>query len=288
VTTICNGVSTSATLTASGGSIGSGAVYEWGTGTVGNNKLSPSTTTAATRSVTLSAATTYWVRRTGTGACSATTTGGVTVSVTVNPVPSAPTMSGAGTHCTGSANITASAGTYGNGIRWDDGSTASARTVTVSGPYRAITTSAAGCTSSTATVVVTIGTGSPSGSAPNTACACASGLTECDGTCLASCDGCATFNSVSTIVTEGAGQRSAAQTLCTNKGSGWRLPTLAELTCVCQNRAKYSIDYVTNIYYWTSTAGAQGSGEVLMFGYFGECTHVARSYDDDYYVKCVK
>jgi hypothetical protein len=104
--------------------------------------------------------------------------------ITVNPVPGAPTMSGAGTHCTGSANIMASAGTYGNGIKWDNNSTVSSRTVTVSGTYRAITTSAAGCTSSTATVVVTIGTPSASESAPNAACGCSSGLTACGGKCL--------------------------------------------------------------------------------------------------------
>jgi hypothetical protein len=164
--------------------VNSGAVYEWGTGSsVGENTLSPATTTAATRSVAPSVATTYWVRLKGTGACSATITGGVTTAIAVYPVPAPPTMNGGGTHCTGSADITASAGTNGNGIKWDDGSTASARMVTVSGTYGAITTSAAGCTSSTATVVVTIGTGSASGSAPNATCGCASELVNCGSTC---------------------------------------------------------------------------------------------------------
>jgi hypothetical protein len=82
--TICNGTSTAATLTATGGSTGSGAVYEWGTGsTVGSNSLG--TTAGDTYSVSLNAATTYWVRLQGTGACSsASTTDGVTVAVTGN------------------------------------------------------------------------------------------------------------------------------------------------------------------------------------------------------------
>jgi hypothetical protein len=80
ITAICNGISTSATLTASGGSTGSGAVYEWGTGaTVGSNPLWPSITTANTYAVTLNTATTYWVRLKGTTACTATTAGVMTL-----------------------------------------------------------------------------------------------------------------------------------------------------------------------------------------------------------------
>jgi hypothetical protein len=81
VTVICNGVSTAATLTANDGNVGSGAVYEWGTGAVGNG--TPVTTTGNTYSVSPNAATTYWVRLKGAGACSATTTGGVTTAIAV-------------------------------------------------------------------------------------------------------------------------------------------------------------------------------------------------------------
>ncbi len=74
---------TAVTLTASGGGNGSGAVYEWGTGsTVGSNKISPATTTAATRSVSPTATTTYWVRRISNTTCT-NTTSGVTTTVTV-------------------------------------------------------------------------------------------------------------------------------------------------------------------------------------------------------------
>ena len=100
VPTICNGISTSATLTANGGSLGSGAVYEWGTGaTVGSSSLA--TTAGNTYSVSPSAATTYWVRLKGTAACSVTTTGGATTSVGVYSSITA------GAITTGSATTTA-------------------------------------------------------------------------------------------------------------------------------------------------------------------------------------
>jgi uncharacterized protein (TIGR02145 family) len=65
------------TLTASGGSDGSGAVYQWGIGTmVGSNAAS--TTTANTYEVSTDAATTYWVRRIGATACTDATSGTTT------------------------------------------------------------------------------------------------------------------------------------------------------------------------------------------------------------------
>jgi len=78
-TTLCLGNST--TLTANGGTLGTGAAYQWGTGAVGSNIISEQT--AATLNITPSATTTYWVRRTNTAPCSAYTNA-ATVTVTVN------------------------------------------------------------------------------------------------------------------------------------------------------------------------------------------------------------
>jgi uncharacterized protein (TIGR02145 family) len=65
-------------------------------------------------------------------------------------------MGGGGTQCGGTMNITASAGSGGAGIRWtDNNSTVSSRSVGT-GTYYAVTTSAAGCESGTASVAVTI------------------------------------------------------------------------------------------------------------------------------------
>jgi uncharacterized protein (TIGR02145 family) len=85
VAVICNTVSTPATLTATGGSKGSGAVYEWGTGAIpGNNPLSPATTTANTYAITPDSATAYWVRLTGNTVCK-NTTAAATVSIATYP-----------------------------------------------------------------------------------------------------------------------------------------------------------------------------------------------------------
>jgi len=79
-TTLCLG--SSATLTATGGSLASGGVYQWGTGsTVGLNVISGQT--ASTITVTPTTTTTYWVRRVDTTPCTNTTTG-VTTTVSVN------------------------------------------------------------------------------------------------------------------------------------------------------------------------------------------------------------
>ncbi|MDR1680862.1 MAG: hypothetical protein LBS12_03665 [Prevotellaceae bacterium] len=72
-----------ATLTASGGNKGSGAVYEWGTGTtVGENQLSPATTTAASRTISVTTTDTYWVRLIGTTTCTDTTAGAALLPIT--------------------------------------------------------------------------------------------------------------------------------------------------------------------------------------------------------------
>lgn len=85
-TSICSGSTT--TLTATGGTEGSGCTYQWGTGTtVGSNIISGATSASYTTSA-LSANTTYWVRRVGASPCS-NTTSGVTQLITVNALPTA-------------------------------------------------------------------------------------------------------------------------------------------------------------------------------------------------------
>jgi uncharacterized protein (TIGR02145 family) len=77
-----------ATLTATCGSVGAGAVYEWGTGSVlGQNLLSPSTTTTNSREITMRTSATYWALIRGVGACSATLAGAAIVTIHAEPVP---------------------------------------------------------------------------------------------------------------------------------------------------------------------------------------------------------
>lgn len=119
-TSICQGAST--TLTATGGTLGAGASYQWGTGTnhganiiAGENgpsiTVSPGTTTS------------YWVRFVDGGACSGTTTYGVNTQVTVTPVSVAPTSaSNNGTGCPGATvTLTANGGSGSGSYQWGTG-----------------------------------------------------------------------------------------------------------------------------------------------------------------------
>ena len=119
-TTICYGSNT--TLTAEGGTLGTGANYQWGTGAVvGTNPLVGET--ASTLTISPSSTTTYWVRiENTTSPCTATTTG-VTQAVTVNQPSVAPTsISGTTTICYGSnTTLTAEGGTLGTGANYQWG-----------------------------------------------------------------------------------------------------------------------------------------------------------------------
>ena len=122
---ICNGSST--TLTATGGTLATGATYQWGTGnTVGNSIINGQTTASITVSPT--ANTTYWVRRLDANGCG-TTTAGATQLVTVTANSTAPTvLSGGGAICLGSsATLIASGGTTVSGsvYEWGTGAVGS-------------------------------------------------------------------------------------------------------------------------------------------------------------------
>ena len=138
VTSICSGSLT--TLTATGGTEATGAVYQWGTGTtIGSNILSGQT--ASTMNVAPGTTTTYWVRRIDPAPC-AITTAGVTQNVTVTTLSTAPTsISGTSTLCLGSSTtLTATGGTlgssgtyeWGTGVTIIPGQTAASMTVTPS------------------------------------------------------------------------------------------------------------------------------------------------------------
>ena len=117
------------TLTAIGGSDGSGSTFEWyqdgcGTGpllSVSNSlTIAPSTTT------------TYYVRRVGNTSCSNTTTC-VSVTVTVNPI-AAPTTTGTTICENNTANISATGGGTGQGYIWYDDPSGNSNNIVGSGP----------------------------------------------------------------------------------------------------------------------------------------------------------
>jgi hypothetical protein len=116
-TPICNGGS--ATLTASGGTAGDGATFQWYAGSCGSGTLLG---TGASITVSPTVTTSYFARRSGT--CNTTTC--VSASLTVNQLSTAPTaISGNTPICNGaSATLTASGGTAGDGatFQWYAGS----------------------------------------------------------------------------------------------------------------------------------------------------------------------
>ena len=147
-TTICNGSST--TLTANG-TLGTGAVYQWGTGsTVGTNSISGST---ASITVSPTSTTTYWVRITNTTSPCTATTSGVTSTVTVNAQPAA-AAGGTQTICqTGTATVSGASSSNGT-ILWTENGAGSitAGATTLTPTY----TAAAGDVGTTVTLTMTV------------------------------------------------------------------------------------------------------------------------------------
>jgi len=118
---ICNGSST--TLTANGGTLGTGANYQWGTGAVvGTSPIVGAT--SSTLVVSPSSTTTYWVRIENSAApCTATTTG-VTKVITVRQPSTGPSSISAPstTICNpGSVTLTAVGATLGTGANYQWG-----------------------------------------------------------------------------------------------------------------------------------------------------------------------
>jgi hypothetical protein len=190
--------------------------------------------------------------------CPAVMTGSHAVASAPSPEP--PALDGSSSYCT-SGTITATAGYDGTGIRWDNGSTDELRTVSVSGTYSAVATSAAGCSSGATSVTVTVIQPGFANN-PATACNCAEGLTVCDGTCLASCRTCLQPEPITEMFFDGAWpiHYHNLRRKCLELGEGWRLPTVRELLCLCNNRQLVSYD-LRNVGLWSSEVGPDDSGK---------------------------
>ena len=179
-TIYCNPGTT--TLTAEGGTLGTNANYQWGTGSVvGTSPITGQT--ASTITVSPSNTTTYWVRIENTASPCTINTGGPTQVVTVNQPSVAPTgISGTTTICSGgSTTLTASGGTLGTGAnyQWGTGTvvgtspifTATNATLTVSPSstttyWVQIVNTASPCTPTTGGAIQVVTVNQPS-SAPN-------------------------------------------------------------------------------------------------------------------------
>jgi hypothetical protein len=214
-----------------------------------------------------------------------------TYTVRVLPAPDPPVMAGSSSYCT-SGTITATAGNGGTGIRWDDGSTASLRTVSTTGAntYRAVTTSATGCTSSTATITVTVRQPGADGQAPDATCSCAEGLSDCAGKCQATSGmlpwGEFGISYVSAVPAECGIKMNhyTAAAICTAKNM--RLPNDGELANMYTRRSAIPGNHMGDMY-WSSlispvtTSQAWASSTGASYGKYASRT-------TSYWVKCVK
>jgi hypothetical protein len=286
---------TTLTLTASGGSAGSGAVYEWGRGTVGTNILG--TSTATTYSVSTNAASTYWVRMKGTGACSATTTGGVTHTITVYPPFSAGAISpGNGTAFVGTnpgATITSSSDAFGgdDNITYQWQRIQGTSSVTLSG---SASTYSIGSDADNYSTPGTYTFRRYAHDGCNTAWVASTGnftlTVEEPGIAWTACSSSDPgFTRITNNQYEEGGQMNwnAAKLLCEGIGSGWRLPTLDELECMCDKKDSPGLPggYVSH-YYWSITAYDSDSRYIVNFpNCFVHYNFDTASYT---YVKCVK
>jgi len=111
-TTICSGSST--TLSVNGGSLGTGASWEWYSGSCGGTSVG----TGSSISVSPTSTTTYYVQADGT--CNTTTC--VSVTITVNSNSTAPTSASAAptTICSGSSTtLSVNGGSLGTGASWE-------------------------------------------------------------------------------------------------------------------------------------------------------------------------
>ncbi|MDR2361803.1 MAG: hypothetical protein LBD91_03660, partial [Prevotellaceae bacterium] len=245
---------TAITFTATGGS----GAYDW-TGDVSGDGATKTTGDAA-------GAYTAAVRSRQTAGevtCYSSYTGNVTG--TIVSVPGTPGLSVSGAVCAGS-NLTFTASGGNNNYDWTGAVSGQGNPKyagTGAGNYTAAvrsynTASGITCYSGysgnvTGTIIA------PGGNGQAVTCGCAAGLSNCSGTCRLCCDGnCASwtncnFSGISNVMTEDRLTWGEAVTVCQNKGPGWRLPTITEAVCMCENRNSLPGGYVSNRCYWTST-----------------------------------
>jgi hypothetical protein len=144
--------------------------------------------------------------------------------------------------------------------------TKTTQTLNANTAFTVTVTNANGCTSTQYTGTISLTSPSASGQTAN-ACGCVAGLTNCSGTCLSSCctncaswTTCSGFTQVSSVTyeTDAMMPWSTAVTYCENKGSGWRLPTITELLCMCKNSSYLPGGLDQNNVYWSSERGLNG------------------------------
>jgi len=162
VNTICSGQTTE--LTATGGDVGDGCTYQWGTGLNIGENIIVGATEAIYETQQLYTSTNYWVRRIGTAPCDGTTTGGVTQLVTVDPLPEA-SAGGSAIICE-TGNHTVSGASASNGtILWTHNGSGSISNATTLAPTYSASSGDAG---NIVTLTMTVTSNNSCGTATDT------------------------------------------------------------------------------------------------------------------------
>jgi hypothetical protein len=169
--------------------------------------------------------------------------------IVVDYPPATPVLSATGdTMCAGSEiTLTATAGaasySFNNGAWQTDN--IMTLTVTANSTFTVKAASASGCESAEASKEVAV-----------SICCTNCGL-------WATCN----FSLISNVSYENSTlmNGSSADTYCKNKDAGWRLPTLDELRCICQNKSSLPGGYERDAYYWSSEPVSSGQHHALYF-----------------------
>lgn len=250
-TSICNGSST--TLTAVGGTLGTGANYQWGTGsTVGQNALSGETN--ATLTVSPSSTTTYWVRIENTTSPCTSATSGVTQVVTVTDIPTASISYAGSPFCqslsTGqSVTLTGTnaytSGTYSStsGLSINSGNGDITPSSSTSGTYTVTYTLAAagGCDAVSTTTSVTIKVPPTTASNSSTASICTDGSTTLTGNTPTNGTGAWTVSGPSSSSSQFSSTTSPTATFTPAGGAGSYVTTWTITYLSCTSTASATI-----------------------------------------------
>jgi hypothetical protein len=138
--------------------------------------------------------------------------------------------------------------------------TKTSQILTANTTYTVQALTANGCTSDVSSGTMYILNPEISGQSPNE-CGCANGLTNCGTICLTECcDDCADWTTCgfNQIAPKAAGPiftYSQAVAYCQSKYpiNTWRLPTVTEGQCICNNRSSLPITYYQDNNFWTPT-----------------------------------
>jgi hypothetical protein len=262
--TICAGEAATLTASASGAASYSLDGSTWTTS--GNLTASPTTTQ------------TYTLYVKNTAGCTASLPNAATV--TVNDLPTITLTSGNNDQTVFALEsiipvqytTTNASGATVTGLPDGVSGTWDADTYTISGTpsatgtfnYTVTTTNSNGCTNASANGKLTV----------KASCTNCSIWTTCPGITMVSS---VAYENNTTM------NRKTANTYCYNKGTGWRLPTLTEITCMCQNKTTLPGSVSTGTF-WTSTV----NGSNQYYYNFSGCGFSSFDNNKSYYVKCVK